>query len=328
LRQTHADPASSSSCAAGTLSARRSSCGRTRGVRRRSIPARRSGSSDSPKRTCGGALALDPTLEEARIRLAHVVGDRGKIDDAVALADEALATSLPPFLEIYAALTGWPRFGRRSNDSRAPGAARGGAAGRCAQRRAAAGLHALIDALRPDEQAAFVTFTERVAIRSLFSSDAPALTALVAAPMPAAETALNDAAHAAMVVGTAATGRPIVILFSDGEDTASFLDDKAVLDTARRTGSVVCAVTTGDKDGVLPELTALTGGTFVKEPSLDKVARRFNEILDSFRRRNLISFTPTGVTGVGWHTLTVRVKGGGDVKARTGYWSSPVGSGR
>src|SRR5512134_2178016 len=31
----------------------------------------------------------------------------------------------------------------------------------------------LIDALRPDEQAAFVTFTERVAIRSLFSSDAP-----------------------------------------------------------------------------------------------------------------------------------------------------------
>ena len=182
----------------------------------------------------------------------------------------------------------------------------------------------LIDALRSDEQAAFVTFTERVAIRSLFSSDAPALRALVAAPTPVGETALNDAAHAAMVVGTAATGRPIVILFSDGEDTASFLDDKAVLDTARRTGAVVCAVTTGEKGGVLPELAALTGGTFVKESSLDKVAKRFSEILDSFRRRYLISFTPTGVPGEGWHTLTVKVKGGGDVKARTGYWSSPA----
>jgi VWFA-related protein len=186
----------------------------------------------------------------------------------------------------------------------------------------------LIDALQPDEQAAFVTFTERVAIRSLFSADAKTLRGLVAAPMPVGETALNDAAHAAMVVGTAATGRPIVILFSDGEDTASFLDDKAVLDTARRTGAVVCAVTLGDKGGVLPELATLTGGTFVKESSLDRVARRFAEILDSFRRRYLISFTPTGVTGEGWHTLTVKVKGGGEVKARTGYWSGPAGSGR
>jgi Ca-activated chloride channel family protein len=186
----------------------------------------------------------------------------------------------------------------------------------------------LIDALKPDEQAAFVTFTERVAIRSLFSSDTKALSGLVAAPMPVGETALNDAAHAAMVVGTAATGRPIVILFSDGEDTASFLDDKAVLDTARRTGAVVCAVTLGEKGGVLPELATLTGGTFVKESSLERVAKRFAEILDSFRRRYLISFTPTGVPGEGWHTLTVRVKGGGDVKARTGYWSGPAGSGR
>jgi VWFA-related protein len=186
----------------------------------------------------------------------------------------------------------------------------------------------VIDALQPEEQAALVTFTERVAIRSLFSSDVKALRALVAAPTPIGETALNDAAHAAMVVGTAATGRPVVILFSDGEDTASFLDDRAVLDTARRTGSVVCAVTTGEKGGVLPALADLTGGVFVKETSLSRVAKTFGEILDSFRRRYLISFTPTGVSGEGWHTLTVRVKGGGQVRARTGYWSGPAASGR
>jgi tetratricopeptide (TPR) repeat protein len=50
------------------------------------------------------ALALDPTLVEARIRLAHVVGDRGNADDAVALAEAALITPLPPFFETYAAL--------------------------------------------------------------------------------------------------------------------------------------------------------------------------------------------------------------------------------
>ncbi len=181
----------------------------------------------------------------------------------------------------------------------------------------------VVDALRPDEQAAFVTFSQRIAIRSLFSADKAALKTLIAAPTPAGDTALNDAAHAAMLVGTAAAGRPIVILFSDGEDTASFLDDQAVLDMARRAEAVVCAVSLGQKGGVLPELTDLTGGTFVRETSLARVAKRFAEILESFRRRYVISFTPTGVPGDGWHKLSVRVKGGGQVRARTGYWSGP-----
>jgi VWFA-related protein len=187
---------------------------------------------------------------------------------------------------------------------------------------------AVIDALRPGERAALVTFADRIVIRSLFSSDGQALKALAATPMPSGDTAVNDAAHAAMLVGTAAAGRPIVILFSDGADTASFLDDRAVLDAARRTGSVVCAVTLGDRGGVLPELADLTGGVFVRESSLARVARRFAEILENFRRRYLVSFTPTGVTGEGWHTLTVKVKGGGQVRARSGYWSGPAANGR
>jgi Ca-activated chloride channel homolog len=186
----------------------------------------------------------------------------------------------------------------------------------------------VIDALQPGERAALVTFSDRIAIRSLFSSDPQVLKALVAAPMPTGDTALNDAAHAAMLVGTAATGRPIVILFSDGADTASFLDERAVLETARRTGSVVCAVTLGERGGVLPDLADLTGGVFVKETSLARVARRFAEILERFRRRYLVSFTPTGVTGEGWHKLTVKVKGGGQVRARSGYWAGPATTGR
>jgi Ca-activated chloride channel family protein len=186
----------------------------------------------------------------------------------------------------------------------------------------------VIDALGPGERAALVTFADRIAIRSLFSSDPRALKAHVAAPAPTGDTALNDAAHAAMLVGTAATGRPIVILFSDGADTASFLDDRAVLTTARRTGSVVCAVTLGDRGGVLPELADLTGGVFVRETSIARVAQRFGEILESFRRRYLVSFTPTGVTGEGWHTLTVKVKGGGQVRARSGYWAGPAANPR
>jgi tetratricopeptide (TPR) repeat protein len=50
------------------------------------------------------AVAIDPSLVEARIRLAHVQGARGKPADAIPLAREALASPLPPFLEYYGAM--------------------------------------------------------------------------------------------------------------------------------------------------------------------------------------------------------------------------------
>jgi uncharacterized protein YegL len=179
----------------------------------------------------------------------------------------------------------------------------------------------VIDALQPTESAAFLTFSERIAIHSLFTSDTKALKALIAAPTTSGDTALYDAAHAAMLVGTAAPGRPIVILFSDGDDTASFLSEDAVVETAQRTGAVVCVVMIGGEGKLLQQLTTTTGGVFVKETSLEKVGARFTEILESFRRRYLVSFTPTGVEKAGWHKLTVKVKGGGEVRARLGYWA-------
>ena len=50
------------------------------------------------------ALQIDPALVEARIRLAHVVVDRGRPEEGAALAREALATPLPVFLDYYAAM--------------------------------------------------------------------------------------------------------------------------------------------------------------------------------------------------------------------------------
>ena len=50
------------------------------------------------------ALAIDPSLVEARIRLAHVLDARGKSGEAIALAREALASPLPAFLEYYGAM--------------------------------------------------------------------------------------------------------------------------------------------------------------------------------------------------------------------------------
>jgi VWFA-related protein len=186
----------------------------------------------------------------------------------------------------------------------------------------------VVEALQAPESAAFLTFSERIAIRSLFTSNTETLKALIAAPTIGGDTALYDAAHAAMLLGTTAPGRPIVILFSDGDDSASFLGERDVLETAQRTGAVVCVVMIGGDGTLLRELASVTGGVFVKETSHDRVAARFTEMLDSFRRRYLVSFTPTGVEKAGWHKLSVKVRGGGDVRARSGYWSGPAAAHR
>ena len=186
----------------------------------------------------------------------------------------------------------------------------------------------VIDGLKPGESAALVTFSDRITILSPFTPDAAKLRTLLAAPAVSGDTAVFDAAHVAMLLGTSAPGRPIVILFSDGDDTASFLSDDEVVETAKRTGAVVCVVMIGGDGQLLRQLATTTGGVFVKEKSLDRVAERFAELLEGFRNRYLLSFVLTGVDRAGWHTLTVRVKSGGEVRARSGYWSAPAANGR
>jgi tetratricopeptide (TPR) repeat protein len=50
------------------------------------------------------AVALEPALFEARIRLAHVLAAKGESQEAAALARTALDQPLPPFFEYYAAM--------------------------------------------------------------------------------------------------------------------------------------------------------------------------------------------------------------------------------
>ena len=151
------------------------------------------------------------------------------------------------------------------------------------------------------------------------------LASSVAASDQDGDTALIDAAHAATLLTTRERGRPLVILFSDGVDTASFLTAEAAMDTARRSGASVYLVTgtgAGRNGGTLDELPERTGGELIREPDVDRLANRFAAILDGFRRRYLLSFTPAGPRAPGWHPLTVKVRGGGKIRARPGYWAA------
>jgi VWFA-related protein len=184
----------------------------------------------------------------------------------------------------------------------------------------------LVDILAPGEAAAVVAFTELVSIRSGFTAEKPRLISAMQEGADGADTALFDATHAALVLGASQAGRSLVIVFSDGADTASFLSSDLVLNTARRTGPVVYAVTSikEDQGDFLGDLVRLTGGRRLEVASLDRLSGAFEEVLSESRDRYLLSYTPTGVDPGGWHEISVRVRGRrAEVRARPGYLASP-----
>jgi VWFA-related protein len=141
-------------------------------------------------------------------------------------------------------------------------------------------------------------------------------------PPDPGETAMIDAAFAGMILGESDVGRALLIIFSDGRDTASWLPADAVLQTARRADVVAYGVSVGkvSHEPFLEDLCAATGGSLYEAESTKNLGAVFLQVLDEFRQRYLLSYSPQGVAKDGWHELVVRVKRRGTtVKARPGY---------
>jgi VWFA-related protein len=185
-----------------------------------------------------------------------------------------------------------------------------------------AGGLAMLDQLAPIDEAALLTFSHEVALRSPLTADRGHVRAALQLSAARGLTALVDATHTGIVLAETGAGRPLLILFSDGFDTASWLTEEAVLDTARRTDVVAYCVSTREQQqaSFTEELASLTGGSRIELESTRDLSATFVRILDEFRQRYLLSFTPQGVSKTGWHRLDVRVKGRRlAVRARRGY---------
>jgi VWFA-related protein len=139
---------------------------------------------------------------------------------------------------------------------------------------------------------------------------------------PIGQTSLVDGTSAAIALSGSDVGRSLLIVFSDGVDTSSFLSSDVVLQSARRADVVTYGVAVRSRISpkFLKELGELTGGSVIEIESTKDLSQTFLRILDEFRQRYLLSFTPRGVPATGWHRLEVRVKGRrGNVSARAGY---------
>jgi len=184
----------------------------------------------------------------------------------------------------------------------------------------------VLDGLKPGDRAALVAFSHVVVVGNGLSEDVDRVRAALDQALGSGLTSLIDASHAGMMIGESDVGRSLLILFSDGIDTSSWLSAESVLDSARRGDVVVYPVEVGERRASFSrELSEATGGRLIAIESTKDLSATFTGILEEFRMRYLISYSPNGVSAGGWHRLDVRVRGRGiTVKARPGYFAGPV----
>ena len=144
---------------------------------------------------------------------------------------------------------------------------------------------------------------------------------------------MHDALYAGLTIGSHSTGS-LLLVFTDGRDTFSWLASGDVLDVVRKTDSLVYVVTTqpAEWQGRVPkvydptapflgQLASAGGGTVFSLDSMSELERVFLSILAEMKTRYRLYYHPHGVERPGWHDLEVKVRRRGvRVRARPGYW--------
>ena len=197
---------------------------------------------------------------------------------------------------------------------------------------------AAVAALRPDDQAALLTFSQRIQRPAAVTRDRSVLQAAIGRMKADGSTSMRDAIFAATALREHAPGRVVLLVFTDGMDTTSWLEPRAVVSAALRSDMVIYAVSTGPTatrdqkswyeeepelfpTAFLEDLTDRTGGELMSVKESDDLAPTFAKIVSDFKSRYLLTYAPAKVAPGGWHPIAVKLKNRrGDVTARRGYW--------
>lgn len=205
--------------------------------------------------------------------------------------------------------------------------------------------HAALDVLGEDDRTALLTFSNALALDADWAAPGGTIRAPIDNVRAGGATSLYDAAFAALAYSDPAPGRRnLVVLFSDGEDTSSWLPLDVVHDAAGRSESVVYGVTLrpprpelrlqyrsgiqlrplaqprGLPTPLLGALATATGGSATTASSPSHLRETFTSIAREFRSRYILTYTPEGADARGWHPIEVRLtKARGTVTARRGY---------
>jgi hypothetical protein len=143
-------------------------------------------------------------------------------------------------------------------------------------------------------------------------------------------TALLDGLTAALMRSTDPDRRQLIIAYTDGQDTISFLPAETVRDVAGYSDAVINVVVPVVKDraaqdaarglNAITTLAANTGGQVFMIDTASPITASFARAIEDFRTSYVLRYVPAGVARTGWHEVTVTVPGREyEIRARRGY---------
>jgi Ca-activated chloride channel family protein len=183
--------------------------------------------------------------------------------------------------------------------------------------------------LLPFDRARIGSFSDKIDLSPQFTSDRDALIRYLREGVDFGNpTRLWDAGMASMDALSEETNRRVVLLFTDGDDTAS--QDASLGDLLRRAQaedfmfygiglrSQVLGRSTRPDPG-LRRLATETGGGYFELRSTDELGSTFGRVADELHRQYVLGFTPENLDGK-VHKLEIEVKRPGmTVRARKTY---------
>lgn len=199
---------------------------------------------------------------------------------------------------------------------------------------------AFLDGLRPLDQAGLVAFSEDVFWLADPTSDKAVVRRALGRLRASGATSVYDALYAGITLSEGEL-RPLVVLFTDGEDNTSWLGAGDLQTVAQRSNALVHVVgwrpplppearrklplqTESAQDRALREIAEAAGGRFWDADSPGRLRDAFRAIADAMGHRYVLRYEPTGVERAGWHRIEARLRGvKGDVHVRRGYWLAP-----
>jgi VWFA-related protein len=202
---------------------------------------------------------------------------------------------------------------------------------------------AFLTGLGERDEAALVTFNHKLVLRADATRDVAVVEAALDRVRARGGTSLIDTLYVCLKRRWG-TGRPLVVLFTDGEDTGSWLENEDVVEAARESSVLLYVVGTEPAPGpvshqipfgplgveshrtesgyvhLLRRAAETTGGRYWPVESLTRLPAAFRAILEASNARYVLRYEPTGVRRPGRHRLKVSVRRHGvEVRARQEY---------
>ena len=190
-----------------------------------------------------------------------------------------------------------------------------------------------LSALRPQDKVSLILFNDTVFTPIRASVD-PAVRLKAVDRLAAwGGTALYDTVVQAVdMLGREIGGRRSLVVFSDGDDTASHITLETVEKRLKMSDATVYTIAEGQAmhmerlRDILARFARTSGGLAFATEDMDRLGQAFDQILEDLSNQYLLAYqTPSPRDGA-WHRIRVEVKGG-NYKARTreGYLAKARG---